>query len=184
MHNYLQCYNLLFGCYFYYNVISFLYLVTAFVVKSILWNWVPLPKISLCSHLFPFNLHVYLVQNRVICRMHIVFIFLSIYSGYVFCSKHLIMGFPGSSTDKEICQQCRRSGSIPGLGSSPGEGIGYPLQHFWASLVVQLVKNLLAMWGNWVGKIPWRRTKHPLQYSCLENPHGQRNLVGYPTLLE
>ena len=35
-------------------------------------------------------------------------------------------------------------GSIPGLGRSPGEGKGYPLQ-----------------------------------YSCLENPHGQRSLVGY-----
>ena len=30
---------------------------------------------------------------------------------------------------------------IPGLGRSPGEGVGYPLQCFWASLVVQLVKN-------------------------------------------
>ena len=29
----------------------------------------------------------------------------------------------------------------------------------------------------WVGMIPWRRK--PLQYSCLENPHGQRSLVGY-----
>ena len=35
--------------------------------------------------------------------------------------------------------------SIPGSGKSTGEGIGYPLQHFWASLVAQLVKNPLAM---------------------------------------
>ena len=35
-------------------------------------------------------------------------------------------------------------GSVPGLGRSPGEGHG-----------------------------------NPVQYSCLENPHGQRNLVGY-----
>ena len=26
-----------------------------------------------------------------------------------------------------------------------GEGIGYPLQHSWASLVAQLIKNLPAM---------------------------------------
>ena len=32
-------------------------------------------------------------------------------------------------------------GWIPGLGRSPGEGIGYPLQYSWASLVAQLVKN-------------------------------------------
>jgi len=34
---------------------------------------------------------------------------------------------------------------IPGSGSSPGEGIGYPLQYSWASLVAQSVKNLPAM---------------------------------------
>ena len=27
---------------------------------------------------------------------------------------------------------------IPGLGRSTGEGIGYPLQYFWASLVAQV----------------------------------------------
>ena len=31
----------------------------------------------------------------------------------------------------------------------------------------------------WVGKILWRREGYPLQYSCLENPHGQRSLTGY-----
>ena len=34
-------------------------------------------------------------------------------------------------------------------------------------------------WVHWVGKTPWRRIGYPLQYSCLENPHGQRSLVGY-----
>ena len=41
-------------------------------------------------------------------------------------------------------------GSIPGLGRSPGEGIGYPLQYSWASLVAQLVKNPPAMLETWV----------------------------------
>ena len=31
---------------------------------------------------------------------------------------------------------------------------------------------------TWIGKIPWRRAWQPLQYSCLENPHEQRSLVG------
>ena len=35
---------------------------------------------------------------------------------------------------------------IPGLGKSTEEGIDYPLQYSWASLVAQLVKNLLTMW--------------------------------------
>ena len=41
-------------------------------------------------------------------------------------------------------------GSIPGSGRSAGEGIGYPFQYSWASLVAQLVKNLPAMWEIWV----------------------------------
>ena len=44
---------------------------------------------------------------------------------------------------------------IPGLGRSAGEGIGYPLQYFWASLVAQLVKNLPAMWETWVLSLGW-----------------------------
>ena len=41
-------------------------------------------------------------------------------------------------------------GLIPGLGRSAGEGIGYPLQFSWTSLVAQLVKNPPAMWETWV----------------------------------
>ena len=33
-------------------------------------------------------------------------------------------------------------GLIPGSGRAVREGIGYPLQYSWASLVAQLVKNL------------------------------------------
>ena len=39
-------------------------------------------------------------------------------------------------------------GLIPGLERSPGEGIGYPLQYSWASLVIQLVKNPPAISGD------------------------------------
>ena len=44
---------------------------------------------------------------------------------------------------------------IPGSGRSPGEGLGYPLQYSWASLVAQLVKNLPAMWDTWVQSLGW-----------------------------
>ena len=44
---------------------------------------------------------------------------------------------------------------IPGLGRSPGEGIGYPLQYSWASLVAQPVKNLPAMRETWVRSLGW-----------------------------
>ena len=55
-------------------------------------------------------------------------------------------GFPGSSVGKESACSAGDTGSIPGLGRSPGEGLGYPLQYSWVSLVAQQVKNLPAMW--------------------------------------
>ena len=44
---------------------------------------------------------------------------------------------------------------FPARGRSPGEGIGYPLQFSWASLVAQMVKNLLAMWESWIRSLGW-----------------------------
>ena len=44
---------------------------------------------------------------------------------------------------------------ISGLGRSPGEGTGYPLQYSWASLVVQMVKNPLVMQETWVRSLGW-----------------------------
>ena len=49
---------------------------------------------------------------------------------------------------------------IPGLGRSTGDRIGYPLQHSWASIVAQLVKNPPAMWETWVQCLGW---EDPLQ---------------------
>ena len=59
---------------------------------------------------------------------------------------HLIwhLGFPGDLDSKESACNVGDLGLTPGLGRSPGEGHG-----------------------------------NPLQYSLLENPHGQRSLVGY-----
>ena len=61
---------------------------------------------------------------------------------------------------------------IPGSGRSAGEGIGYPLQYTWASLVAQLVKNLPAMQETWVRSLGWEdplEKGKALQYSGLEN---------------
>ena len=79
-----------------------------------------------------------------------------------------------SSVGKESTCNSGDSGSIPGLGRSPGEGIGYPLQGSWASLVAQLVKNLPAMRETWVRSLGWWSSPgegkgYPLQYSGLEN---------------
>ena len=57
---------------------------------------------------------------------------------------HVYM-FADSSAGKESTCNAGEPGSSPGLGRSPGEGNGYPLQYSRASLVAQLVKNPPAM---------------------------------------
>ena len=69
-------------------------------------------------------------------------------------------GFPNSSVGKESTSNAEDPGSIPGLGRSPREGIGYPFQYSWASLVAQLVKNLPTMRDTWVRSLDW---EHPLE---------------------
>ena len=64
-------------------------------------------------------------------------------------------GFPHRSVGKEYTRNAGDSGSIPGSGRSPEEGIGYPLQYYSASLVVQTVKNLPVMWETWVQSLGW-----------------------------
>ena len=65
------------------------------------------------------------------------------------------MGFPGSSAGKESACNAGDPGSIPGSRRATGEGIGYPLQYSWASLRVQLVKNLPTMQETWVRSLGW-----------------------------
>ena len=84
---------------------------------------------------------------------HFVF---SLVVGHLDCFCLLwIMGFPDSSVGKKSACDAGDPGLIPGSGRSPGEGIGYPLQYSWASLVAQMVKNLPAMWETWVRSLGW-----------------------------
>ena len=64
------------------------------------------------------------------------------------------IGFPHSLVGKESTCNAGDPGSVPGLGRSPGEGIGYLLQ-YWASLPAQLVKNPPAMRETWVQSLGW-----------------------------
>ena len=65
------------------------------------------------------------------------------------------MDFPGGSDSKESACNAGDHGSVPGLGRSSGEGIGYPLQYFWVSLVAQTVKNLPVVLETWVQSLGW-----------------------------
>ena len=62
---------------------------------------------------------------------------------------------PDGSVGKESACNAGDPGSIPGSGRSAGEGIGYPLQYSWASLVDQLVKNQPAVQETWVRSLGW-----------------------------
>ena len=66
-----------------------------------------------------------------------------------------ITGFSGSSAGKESACNAGDPSLIPRSGRYPGEGIGYPLQYCWASLVAQTVKNPPAMWETWVPSLGW-----------------------------
>ena len=57
---------------------------------------------------------------------------------------------PGGLTGKESACNVGDLVLFPGLGRSPVEGIGYPLQYSLVSLVAQTVKNLPVMQETWV----------------------------------
>ena len=65
------------------------------------------------------------------------------------------MSFPGSSAGKESTGNAGDPSLFPESGRSVREGIGYPLQYSWASLVAELVKNLPEMQETWVRSLGW-----------------------------
>ena len=85
-------------------------------------------------------------------------------------------GFPVGPAGKESGCKAGVLGSIPGLGRSPGERKGYPLQYSWASLVVQLLKNHQQCGRSgtdpWVEKTPWRREQLPTPVFWPGEFHG------------
>ena len=102
-------------------------------------------------------------------------------------------GFPGGLDGKESACNAGDLGSISGLERSPGEGNSYPLQYSCLENATKSQHNWATFKGfpggsvgkcgrpgfhPWVWKIPWRTHGNPLQNSCLENPHDQRNPAG------
>ena len=76
--------------------------------------------------------------------------------------------FPGSSVGKESACNAGGPSLIPGSERFPGEGISYPLQYSWASLMAQLVKNPSAMWETWVQSLGW---EDPLEEDMATHPN-------------
>ena len=75
-------------------------------------------------------------------------------------------------------------GSIPGLGRSAGEGIGYPLQYLCLPLWLSWWRICLQCgrpgFSPWLGKIPWRRERLPTpvfwpgEFHGLYSPWGHK----------
>ena len=68
--------------------------------------------------------------------------------------------------------------------TSPGEGISYPLQFFFGFPGGSVGKESHLQYRRpgfhlpGLGRYPGGGHGNPLQDSCMENPHGQRSLVG------
>ena len=73
----------------------------------------------------------------------------------------------GSSASKESACSAEDPGLIPRSGRSSGEGMGYPLQYSWASLVTQMVKNPPAVRETWVPFLGW---EDPLEEGMQLSP--------------
>ena len=70
-----------------------------------------------------------------------------------------LWGFPSGPVVKNPPAKAgdtRDMGSTPASGRPPGEGVGYPFQYSWPSLVVQMVKNLPAVQKTWVQSLSWK----------------------------
>ena len=66
---------------------------------------------------------------RRLCSCFFFFFFCSSIGLHIFILFHLSTGFPGGSEVKASASNAGGPGSIPGLGRSPGEGNGNPLQY-------------------------------------------------------
>ena len=97
------------------------------------------------------------------------------------------LGFPDSSVGKESTRNAGDLDSIPWSGRSHGEGVDYPHQYSWASLVAQLLKNPPEMQETWVRSLGWEyplgkgKATHsiifwPGEFHRLNSPWGHKEL--------
>ena len=88
------------------------------------------------------------------------------------------LDFPGGSGGKQSACNAGDPGSIRGLGRSPGEGDGNPLQYSWVSMVANSKESACNSGdlGSVLrsGRSPGEGNNYPLQCSCLENSVDRR----------
>ena len=85
----------------------------------------------------------------------------------IFIHVFIDSGFTSNSAFKESACSAGDSSSIPLLGRFLREGIGYPLQYSWVSLVAQMVKNPPAVQKTWFQTLGW---EGPLEMGTATYP--------------
>ena len=109
----------------------------------ITWNSSMIWATCFTNFMKPFHKHFHLslLRHHKMCNWDVTILF---------------MGFSDSSVGKESACIAGDPSSIPGMRRSTGEGVGYPFQYSWASLVAKLVKNPPAMRKTWVPSLGWK----------------------------
>ena len=90
----------------------------------------------------------------------------------------VFLGFPCGSGDKEYACNAGDLGSIPGLGRSPGEGKGCPLQYSGLENPMDCIVHRITKSQTQLSELHFHFSLscigegigNPLQCSCLENP--------------
>ena len=95
-----------------------------------------------------------------------------------------MIGFPGSSAGIESGCNAGDPGSVPGLERFPQKRDRLPILVFLGFPNGSDGKESACSVGDLclisgLGRSPGDRLVNPLQYSCLENPPGQRSLVDH-----
>ena len=99
------------------------------------------------------------------------------------------LGSPWSSAGKESACRVGDLGSIPGLGRSPGEGKGYPLQYSGLENAMDCIVHGVAKSWTWLSDFHFifpccavvknPKEMQPALVFLLGKFHGQRSLAGY-----
>ena len=107
-----------------YSILSFKYITIYLSIQTPVDVW-PISRLVASVNRGTINtlVHIY---------VHILYIYIYIIHTYVCVCIHtfiMLWGFPWGSAGKESTCHVGVLGSIPGSGTSPGEGKGYPLQY-------------------------------------------------------
>ena len=113
------------------------------------WGWVSLFAHFLLSELFSVT-HSQKLYHIKCSREKSVVAFLSYNSNSILWQYLRLKGFPCGSAGNESTCNAGELGSIPGLGRSPGEGKGYPLQYSGLEDSMDYTVHGFAKWINWI----------------------------------